>query len=252
MSSRVVLSYEDGIVQEVQLSKPVTVVGRHPDCDLVIDDAAVSGRHMLFRVVNRTVYVEDLASTNGTRVNGLTAIHQVVHHLDTIEVGRHKMHFFEESMLAGRVNGLESTVLTDFERTMIADHVPDPAPAPARRRDDDLSKTLAMPRDSSVALAPDKPRAEKAANGAGLALRVLRGDLCGHTIPLDRANTMIGDTARQTALVVRRGDAYYLARFAGQHPPRLNRKELGPGTHLLCARDVIDVGGMSFEVVPAG
>jgi len=70
MSARVVVSLEGNIIAEVQLTKPVTVVGRHPACDIVIDAPHVSARHMLFRVVDRTVYVEDLASTNGTIVNG--------------------------------------------------------------------------------------------------------------------------------------------------------------------------------------
>ena len=156
MTARVVLSIDEAIVAEVELAKPVTVVGRHPDCDIVVEDAAVSGRHMLFRVVNTTVYVEDLASTNGTRVNGLSTTHQVVHHLDTIEVGRHKLHFFDAALLAGRLAGLESTVLTEYERTMMAQHMPQPAPPPppARRGDEDLSRTLAMRRDPSLQLGP--------------------------------------------------------------------------------------------------
>ena len=251
MAARVVLSFDEAIIQEVELSKPVTVVGRHPDCDVVVEDAAISGRHMLFRVVNTTVYVEDLASTNGTRVNGLSTTHQVVHHLDTIEVGRHKLHFFDDALLGSRLKGLESTVLTDFERTMMAQHVPalaeavaGSAQASARRGDEDVSvsRTMAMPRMAGVQLP---------ANGvpaASLALRVLRGPGRGDTIALERANTMIGDTGTETALVVRRGAAYYIARFAGQRAPRLNRKELGPGTHPIAAGDTIDVGGVSYEV----
>ena len=61
MAARLVLSLDGSILQEIELAKPVTVMGRHPDCDIVVDDAAVSGRHMLFRVVNRTVYAEDQA-----------------------------------------------------------------------------------------------------------------------------------------------------------------------------------------------
>jgi len=141
MSARIVISLDERIVSEVALAKPVTLVGRHPDCDVVIDHPAVSGRHMLLRIVNQTVYAEDLASTNTTRVNGLTAHHQVVHHLDVIEVGRHKLHFFDDSLLAGKVGGLENTVLTDYERTMMSEHVPAPAPR-ARARDDDLDRTV--------------------------------------------------------------------------------------------------------------
>ena len=46
MAARVVLSLDDAIVSEVSLEKPVTVIGRHPGCDIVIDHPAISGRHM--------------------------------------------------------------------------------------------------------------------------------------------------------------------------------------------------------------
>lgn len=259
MSARIVLSLDGAILKEVELAKPVTVVGRHPDCDVVIEDVAVSGRHMLFRLVNLTVYAEDLASTNGTRVNGLAAQHQVVHHLDVIEVGRHKVHYFDSSMLAGKVGGLENTVLTEYERTMMADHVAAPTarppqPAPARaQREEDLDRTMAIPRDPALRLGPAQESvrtgAADAPNGSSFALRVVAGERRGDTIALQRANTMIGTPGGETALVVRRGDTYYLARFSGNRPLRLNRRDLGPGTHPIAPQDVIDVGGSSFEVV---
>ena len=257
MAARIVLSLDGAILQEVELAKPVTLVGRHPDCDVVVEDVAVSGRHMLFRVVNRTVYAEDLASTNGTRVNGLSAQHQVVHHLDVIEVGRHKVHFFDDTMLAGKVGGLENTILTEYERTMLAAHVP--APAAASRptatavidRDEELDRTQYIPRDPALRMGPAQEvvRTADAPAPATLALKVVSGERRGETISLQRANTMVGTPGGDTALVVRRGDNYYLARFSGNRPPRLNRRDLGPGTHPIAAQDVIDVGGSSFEVV---
>jgi pSer/pThr/pTyr-binding forkhead associated (FHA) protein len=261
MGARVVLSLDDQIVSEVELTKPVTVVGRHPACDVVVDHPAISGRHMLFRIVNRTVYAEDLASTNGMRVNGISASHQVVHHLDLIEVGRHKLHFFDDELLAKGVKSLESTVQTDFERTMLAAHVPpaarQPAPAPERSTDDvdrtvDLDRTQAIPRDPSLRLGPARETVRtQDAPGTSLALKVLAGGRPGEVISLTRPNTMIGAAGADTALVIRRGSAFYLARLSGSHAPRLNRKELGPGTHPIAAQDVIDVGGWSFEVIQA-
>jgi FHA domain len=248
VGARVVLSFDDSIVTEVELTKPVTVVGRHPACDIVIDHPAVSGRHMLFRIVNTTVYAEDLASTNGMKVNGLSASHQVVHHLDLIEVGRHKLHFFDDALLAGGVGNLESTVLTEFERTMMAAHVQEPpqpaAPkqATARRGDEDVSRTMAIGRNAP-------PPVGRAAAGVQLALKVLAGTRASEVIALSQANTMIGPAGGDNALVVRRGTAYYLTRFSGASPPRLNRKDLGPGTHPISPHDVIDVGGSSFEVI---
>jgi pSer/pThr/pTyr-binding forkhead associated (FHA) protein len=255
VGARVVVSLEGQIVTEVELTQPVTLVGRHPACDICIDHPAVSGRHMLFRTVNTTVYVEDLASTNGVKVNGHSTANQVVHHLDLIEVGKHKLHFFDDSMLAGgAVANLESTVHTDFERTMLVSHAPAPqAPrqANAREADVDLSRTMAISRDPSRAGATQevvRTHEPAAANAATLGLRRLSGDRAGELVPLDKANTMLGEAGGDSALVVRRGESFMLARFGGASP-RLNRQELGPGAHPIAARDVIEVGNAKFEVV---
>jgi pSer/pThr/pTyr-binding forkhead associated (FHA) protein len=46
------------------------VVGRGDDCDLVIRHGVVSRRHARINLVDGVPWVEDLGSTNGTRVNG--------------------------------------------------------------------------------------------------------------------------------------------------------------------------------------
>jgi hypothetical protein len=52
--------------------------------------------------------------------------------------------------------------------------------------------------------------------------------------------------------VIRRGGSFFIARLSGNRAPRLNRKELAPGTHPIAPQDTIDVGGWSFEVIEAG
>ena len=46
------------------------VVGRSPDSDFVIDDRTVSRRHAAIHREGYLWILEDLGSTNGTRVNG--------------------------------------------------------------------------------------------------------------------------------------------------------------------------------------
>jgi len=250
VGARVVLSLDGAIVSELELAKPVTIVGRHPACDVCIDHPAISARHMLFRVEGRTVYVEDLASTNGTKVNGIVSSHQVVHHLDLIEVGKHRLHFFDDALLAGAVGDLESTVLTDFERTMMVAHVPAPEPARLAARED-LSRTMAIVRDPQIRMGPaqEAVRTGEAQPPGLLALRVLAGPRKGEIIALAQANTLIGTVGGESALVVRRGARSFIARFSGNQAPRLNRAPLGPGSHAIAERDVIDVGDASFEVI---
>jgi hypothetical protein len=63
---------------------------------------------------------------------------------------------------------------------------------------------------------------------------------------------MLGTAGADTALVVRRGNRYYLARLGGNSAPRLNRQELAPGAHPIAPRDVIEVGNARYEVIAAG
>lgn len=46
------------------------LVGRHLDCDVVLDDPTVSRRHARLVFRHERWVLQDLASTNGTRVNG--------------------------------------------------------------------------------------------------------------------------------------------------------------------------------------
>ena len=45
-------------------------LGRHPDCDIVLDAAAVSRQHARILLVDGKYYIEDLHSRNGTLLNG--------------------------------------------------------------------------------------------------------------------------------------------------------------------------------------
>ena len=55
----------------ITLKQDITLVGRKPGlCDLVIDRSSVSKIHCLLVKTDGLLFVRDLGSTNGTRVNG--------------------------------------------------------------------------------------------------------------------------------------------------------------------------------------
>ncbi len=60
--------------QQYPLAKAKHILGRHPDCDIVIDLGAVSRQHAQIIQADGEFFVEDLNSRNGTHVNG-TLIH---------------------------------------------------------------------------------------------------------------------------------------------------------------------------------
>lgn len=60
---------EDG--QSIVLDKAVVLIGRHPDCDVVLTDSRkISRKHCCLAQVNNSLVVRDLGSTNGVWVNG--------------------------------------------------------------------------------------------------------------------------------------------------------------------------------------
>ena len=63
------------------------VLGRDPACDIEIDDDNASRRHARLRPTDRGWMVEDLGSTNGTRVNGFRTSAQLLGDGDQITIG---------------------------------------------------------------------------------------------------------------------------------------------------------------------
>ena len=61
--------------KSVVLSRDITVVGRKAGvCDLIIDRDSVSKLHCLIVKTDGLLFVRDLGSTNGTKVNGQRVI----------------------------------------------------------------------------------------------------------------------------------------------------------------------------------
>jgi hypothetical protein len=73
-------------------NKPI-VIGRLPECDVVLNDSNVSRRHAELRRSGDGVFLTDLGSTNGTRVNGVPVREQILVSGDEVSVGSTKLIF---------------------------------------------------------------------------------------------------------------------------------------------------------------
>ncbi|MBO9310878.1 MAG: FHA domain-containing protein [Chloroflexus sp.] len=68
---------------------PITVIGRNPNCDIVLNDSFLSSEHARLERRNGVWWLEDLNSTNGTFLNGFEVRGPTeVHPGDAIQVGR--------------------------------------------------------------------------------------------------------------------------------------------------------------------
>ncbi len=103
---------DDVVANKFKLSKPSLTIGRHPDSDIQIDDASVSGRHAIIEMekskyLDNTieVFVKDIGSTNGTFVNGskVTDRQRLVNN-DIVRIAWNEFKYMDDSQ-----NTLEST-----------------------------------------------------------------------------------------------------------------------------------------------
>lgn len=66
----VVFYMEDGTTLVHKLENEVTTIGRHPESIVVLTCPSSSARHAIIKQAPEGFYVQDLDSSNGTRVNG--------------------------------------------------------------------------------------------------------------------------------------------------------------------------------------
>lgn len=78
----------DDVGRVIPLGSPSTVIGREPECALIIDDPRVSGRHALVYFAGGEFRVKDLGSTNGTLLNGSALTDAAYRDGDDLRVGR--------------------------------------------------------------------------------------------------------------------------------------------------------------------
>lgn len=137
----VVFYMEDGTTLVHKLENDVTTIGRHPESNVVLTCPSSSGRHAIIRQAADGVYVQDLGSSNGTRVNGAEIEEALLKDGDRVGFGDVQSVFY-----AG-------------EAPAVLEEKPIPTPR--------FSKSLPAP-DASVDAAPSSPASRPAAPARGL------------------------------------------------------------------------------------
>ena len=75
------------------LDSDLTLVGRHPDSDIFLDDVTVSRRHAEFYRQGGRFVVRDVGSLNGTYVNRERIEEAELHEGDEVQVGKFRLVF---------------------------------------------------------------------------------------------------------------------------------------------------------------
>ena len=87
-SAALLIQQSDGSTQEITLLSERVVLGRAPECDVVLEGRLISRQHATITRSGQSYILQDLDSHNGTFVNGqrIGAPH-VLHDGDQIELG---------------------------------------------------------------------------------------------------------------------------------------------------------------------
>src|ERR1700742_3392751 len=121
--AKLILSVDGQVLKEFNLSKERTLIGRKAHNDIQIDNLAVSGEHAAIITILNDSFIEDQGSTNGTMVNGKPIKKHFLQNNDVVEIGKHKLKYFNDAPTAATA--------ADFEKTMIIRNPAKAAPTPA-------------------------------------------------------------------------------------------------------------------------
>jgi pSer/pThr/pTyr-binding forkhead associated (FHA) protein len=81
-------SLAEGEAQTQLYTRPEIILGREPDCDFSLDDQTVSSHHARLSYHQQQWWLEDMASTNGTFLNGdAVTVPVVITHGDELRLG---------------------------------------------------------------------------------------------------------------------------------------------------------------------
>jgi len=268
--ARLILSLDNQVLAEYNMSKERYTIGRLPDNDVRIDNPAVSGHHSLIINILNDSFLEDLNSTNGTYVNGKLIKKHALQHGDVITIGHHQLRFSDEHA--------SETEQDEFEKTMVipvgqqnagqlaraeraADEAVKASPPPTVaddagvKLDDEEAAALsesAAPKRSAIshtetAIGIDPSNAPSALPMAKL--QVLSGAFAGRELELTKALTTLGRPGVQVAAITRRAEGYYIVHVeSGEENdyPLVNGKPIGAQARKLTDNDVVQLAGVKM------
>ena len=273
--ARLVLSLDGQTLAEYNMTKERYTVGRLPDNDIRIDNAAVSGHHSLIINILNDSFLEDLNSTNGTYVNGKLIKKHALQHEDIITVGHHQLRFLEDQAEDAPEDEFEKTMVIEpsgrvEEELVKAAHAADEAArskeeAPKPQREaargydnghgtsvarEDHRSTHALAAEPAPTTTQNLDEHQVRAATLPLAkLQVLSGTFAGRELALTKALTTLGRPGIQVAAISRRAEGYFIVHVESGAPdsfPLVNGTSIGPQAKRLNDNDVIQLAGVKM------
>jgi pSer/pThr/pTyr-binding forkhead associated (FHA) protein len=281
--ARLILSLDNQVLAEYNMTKERYTVGRLPDNDVRIDNPAVSGHHSLIINILNDSFLEDLNSTNGTYVNGKLIKKHALQHGDVITIGHHQLRFSDQQINEPDQDEFEKTMVIpagqqNSAQLAAAEAAADAAAAAEVESNEnsgtDASANVKLDAEEAAALedeAPPAPNYERVAavpeprahtettagvdpkavpNALPMAkLQVLSGTFAGRELELTKALTTLGRPGVQVAAITRRAEGYYIVHVESSKEddfPLVNGQPIGAQARKLTDNDVVQLAGVKM------
>jgi hypothetical protein len=215
--AKLIISQDGQVVQEVELNRARMTLGRHPRNDIVLQHRAVSGEHAAISMLERDVFLEDLGSTNGTRIKGKRIERHLLSDGDRFMVAVFDLHY------VGSAPALSATTAAPAPAAG-----PVAAPAPAR-----ALPPLPVP---ILANAPDAPLPVAS-------IEVMTGSNAGKKLNLAKPLTTLGSPGVSVLVISRAAEGFSVAHIDGVTVPTVNGAPIGKAPQRLAHGDMIDLAG---------
>lgn len=278
--AKLIISVDGQVLDEVELVKERTTIGRKPHNDVRIENLAVSGEHAAIVTILNDSFLEDLGSTNGTTVNGHPIKKHFLQNNDVVEIGKYKLKYINEKATQSSAG--------DFEKTMVL-RPPVSAAQPASTKGSvligdpsatrhgsfsDPTATAPAPRPSvspaalgqhgasplatltgaeassglAPAMAPSTPTpALQPASPPPAAIQILTGPSAGKELDLVKNLTTLGKPGVQVAVITRRPHGFFITHVEGAQYPSVNGHPLDAQPRQLRDHDIIELAGVKME-----
>jgi FHA domain len=271
--AKLILSLDGQLIKEFTLSKERTTIGRKPHNDIQIDNLAVSGEHAIIMTILNDSFLEDLGSTNGTLVNGQPVKKHFLQSSDTVEIGKYKLKYMNETPA--------SMSQAEFEKTMVLRAPAAGAPKQEVRSPTDtqtnlqatpnlndtagnvqaaaggaaaatpataVAPAIAPARPAAAPMPPAQPSAAAVAAAQGIGtIQILSGPNAGKELPLSKPLTTLGKPGVQVAVIAKRPQGHFITHVEGANFPVVNGKTLDAQAHQLGDHDIIELAGVKME-----
>ena len=271
--ARLILSLDNQVLAEYNMTKERYTVGRLPDNDVRIDNPAVSGHHSLIINILNDSFLEDLNSTNGTYVNGKLIKKHALQHGDVITIGHHQLRYSDQQVSEPEQDEFEKTMVIpagqqNAEQLAEAERAADKAVAEVddaaegvRLDPEDAADLEEKPKTPSLGETMTEEPARHGETAVGIdpasipnalpmaKLQVLSGSFAGRELELTKALTTLGRPGVQVAAITRRAEGYYIVHVeSGKEGdyPLVNGQPIGPQAKKLTDNDVVQLAGVKM------